>query len=90
MRISVTGSFHNIDGGVERGQVVDVDEPTAHRYIRNGIAEPVEAEVEESAVLTPVAESAVVKSPRGRPKRVKPPAEWHDEKAPGWKEVEQE
>ena len=46
-------------------------------------------QAEESAVAEPKAESATVRR-RGRPKKVRPPAEWHDEKAPGWKEVEQE
>jgi hypothetical protein len=46
-------------------------------------------QAEESAVAEPKVESATVKR-RGRPKRVKPAAEWHDENAPGWKEVKQE
>jgi hypothetical protein len=85
--LHVTGSFHGLDT-VQDGQIVEVDEFNALRYIKNGIAEPVGDEhAEESAVLTPKVEAATVKR-RGRPK--KRPAEWHDEHAPGWSEVKQQ
>jgi hypothetical protein len=81
----VTGSFHGLDN-VQHGQIVDIDEFNALRYIKMGVAEPVEEHTEESAVLTPKVETATVKR-RGRPKK-KP--EWHDEHAPGWSEVKQQ
>lgn len=82
MRVDVTGTFHNMDAGVRRGDIVDVDEATALRYIHNGIAERVEAGIEESAVLASVAESATVR----RRVRQKRPADWHEEGASGWSE----
>lgn len=86
---TVTGSFHNIDGGIPAGTVVDVDDDDAARYIKNGLAAPADDEHQaaESAVLQPQTESTVAK-PRGRKKT--PPPQWHDEHAPGWSEVEQQ
>lgn len=85
MLIDVSGTFHNIDAGVRRGDIVDVDDATAARYVQHGIAEHVDAGGEESAVLdAPGAESAVAKR-RGAPRKKKQP-DWHDEKAPGWSE----
>lgn len=78
--LGVTGSFHGIDN-VQPNQIVDIDEYNALRYIKNGIAEPVDG-VEESAVLTPVVETATARR-RTRPKK-KP--DWRDESAPGWSE----
>lgn len=85
MLIDVSGTFHNIDAGVCRGDVVDVDDATAARYFQHKIAEPLDAGGgEESAVLdTAGAESAVVKPRGGRRKRQ---PDWTDEKAPGWSE----
>jgi hypothetical protein len=88
MKETVTGAFHNIDGGVERGQVVDVEDVHALRYIAAGRAERVgkEPAEEESAVVEPEkVESAVVKKRPGRPKKQ---PEWHDEHAPGWEKVD--
>lgn len=84
LKIHVTGSFHGIEGGVLPGTIVDVDDFDADRYVKNEIAEYV-AGTEEHAVLDTEAESAVVKPRRGRPKKQ---PEWDDEKAPGWKEVD--
>jgi hypothetical protein len=78
----ITGSFHGVDGGVEVGQLVDVDDISAARYVKSGLAELVKG-TEESAVVEPEVESAVVKPRRGRPKKQ---PEWHDEPAPGWKD----
>jgi hypothetical protein len=88
---SITGSFHNIDGGVERGEIVDVEEVHALRYVKSGLAERVgkEPAEEESAVVEPEkVESAVVKrTTRGRPKKQ---PDWHEEHAPGWKDASPE
>jgi hypothetical protein len=87
MRIDVAGAFHNVDAGVKRGDIVDVDDASAARYIALGYAEPVDDHPgEEAAVLEPETESAVAKR-RGRKKK---PPEWDDENAPGWSEVEQQ
>lgn len=84
----ITGSFHGVDGGAEVGQVVDVDDFSAARYIKSGLAELVKG-TEESAVVEPDnVESAVVRPRRGgRPKKS---PEWHEEKAPGWKDASPE
>lgn len=80
--LGVTGTFHGIDN-VQPGQVVDIDQFNALRYIKLGIAEPVGDEhAEESAVLTPPVETATARR-RTRPKK-KP--DWRDESAPGWSE----
>lgn len=92
MRVTVTGTFHNIDGGVQAGQIVDVDEASAKRYINmwpQPLAEPVDESVEENAVLDTPAETAVVTPRRGRGRPKKQP-EWHDEDAPGWKDANPE
>ena len=39
MKMSVFGTFHNLDGGVKVGQVVDIDDAEAERYIALGYAE---------------------------------------------------
>jgi hypothetical protein len=89
LRHDVTGTFHGISGGVQRGQVVEVDDANGRRYIAAGLAEsaaPKKDEVEEHAVVeSAVVESAVVKRGRGRPRRQ--PSEWADEGAPGWKDA---
>jgi hypothetical protein len=82
----ITGSFHGVDGGVERGQVVDVDDVSAARYVKSGVAELVK-DVEEHAVIDEESESAVVKPRRGRPKKA---PGWDDEHAPGWKDASPE
>lgn len=82
----VTGSFHGVDGGAERGSVVDVDDVSAARYVKSGLAELVKG-TEESAVVETEVESAVVKPRRGRQKK---PPEWDDEQAPGWKDASPE
>jgi hypothetical protein len=82
----ITGSFHSIDGGVEVGQVVDVDDVSAARYIKNGLAEKAGGTA-ESAVIEPEVESAVVKPRRGRQKK---DPEWHDDQVPGWKDASPE
>lgn len=85
MLIDVSGTFHNIDAGVCRGDVVDVDDATAERYVQHGIAELLDVGGEESAVLDASgAESAVTKRRGGARKKKQP--DWHDEKAPGWSE----
>jgi hypothetical protein len=38
MLATIGGTFHNIPNGVKRGDVVDIDEIPAKRYIVNGIA----------------------------------------------------
>lgn len=82
----VTGSFHGVDGGVERGSVVDVDDVSAARYVKSGLAELVKG-TEEHAVVESEVESAVVKPRRGRQKK---DADWHEDKAPGWKDASPE
>jgi hypothetical protein len=86
LRQPVTGTFHHIEGGVEVGQVVDVDDANAARYIKSGLAELVK-DVEEHAVVDEKVEAAVVKPRRGRPKK---DPDWHDEDAPGWKDANPE
>lgn len=86
LKQGVTGTFHNIDGGVEVGQVVDVDDVSAARYVKSGLAELVGDTVENAVIDTEV-ESAVVKPRRGRPKKQ---PEWDDEQAPGWKDASPE
>lgn len=39
MKMTVQGTFHNIDGGVKVGDVVDIDDAEAERYIALGYAE---------------------------------------------------
>jgi hypothetical protein len=97
-----TGTFHGIDGGVTRGQVIDLDDDDAARYISSGMAEalPEPEPEEERAVIdtTPVTvtadagltgevETAVPKRRPGRPRKT---PEWHDDNAPGWSAVEKE
>lgn len=41
LKISVSGTFHNIDGGVVVGQVVEVPDAEGERYIALGYAEAV-------------------------------------------------
>jgi hypothetical protein len=86
MLYEVTGTFHGIEGGIPRGGVVDIDDVHAQRYIAAGAAKRAENEPqaveEESAVIEPETESAVVKK---RPRRRAP--EWHDDAAPGFKKV---
>lgn len=85
---SITGTFHNIDGGLEVGDVVDVDDASAARYVKSALAERVgkQPAEEESAVVEPEnVESAVVKK---RPARPKKQPDWGDERAPGWKKVD--
>jgi len=81
-----------VTGRFLAGSIVEADDFDALRYLHDHVAELVAdppPAVAESAVLTPEVESATVKR-RGRPKKARPPAAWHDDKAPGWKEVEQE
>lgn len=89
MKEQITGAFHNRDGGVEVGEIVDVEDVHALRYINAGRAERVgkEPAKEESAVVeSENVESAVVKrTTRGRAKKQ---SDWHDEHAPGWKDTE--
>jgi hypothetical protein len=86
LKIHVTGTFHGIEGGVPLGTVVEVSEFDAARYVKNDIAEHISVpEVEEeSSVVSPVVESAVVKR-RGRPRKENT---WHDEHAKGWSKVD--
>ena len=84
MKIPVSGTFHNIDGGVAVGDVVEVDDDNGARYCWLGYAEKVTKKpdpepepVEEHATLPePVAETATL--PRrgpGRPPKGVPPVE---------------
>jgi hypothetical protein len=41
MKISINGTFHNIDGGVKVGDVVDIDEQSAANYVASGYAEAI-------------------------------------------------
>jgi hypothetical protein len=41
-RLPILGMFHNDPNGVQVGQVVDVEEFHARRYVRNEWAEPVD------------------------------------------------
>jgi hypothetical protein len=88
MLYEVTGTFHGIEGGIPRGGVVDIDDVHAQRYIAAGAAKRAENEPaaveEESAVIEPETESAVVKPRRGRPKKQ---PEWHDD-GPGWQKAD--
>lgn len=86
MKQGVTGTFHSIDGGVEPGQVVDVDDVSAARYVKSGLAELIGG-TEENAVIDTEVESAVAKPRRGRQKKQ---PEWDDEQAPGWKDASPE
>jgi hypothetical protein len=53
----IEGTFHNDPLGVHRGEVVDVDEMNAIRYIANGYAVPVSrADKAEYADIVPVPE----------------------------------
>lgn len=84
MKAQITGTFHNRDGGVEVGDIVDVEDVHAARYITSGLAEA--ADTVEDAVVDETAETAVVKQPRrSRPKKQ---PDWDDEHAPGWKKVD--
>lgn len=68
----VAGTFHGIDMGVQRGDVVEVGDE-ADRYIRIGLAEPVDRG-EERAVPDDDddVEAAVPKRGPGRPKKAPP------------------
>jgi hypothetical protein len=39
MLIDVGGTFHNVAGGVKRGDVVEVDDDNARRYMQLGYAQ---------------------------------------------------
>jgi hypothetical protein len=85
LRIHVTGTFHGIEGGVLPGTIVEVDDVDSDRYVKNCVAEYVTGD-EENAVVEPTqVESAVVKR-----RKTRKPADWHDEKAPGWSKVDKE
>ena len=63
MKMDVAGSFHNIDGGVRAGQVVDVQpDEEAARYVALGYAEEVakSAPKVEKAVASPKVETAAL------------------------------
>lgn len=64
MKIAVLGSFHNIDSGVKVGQVVDIDDENALRYINLRYAEAVgdSGPLVERAIV-PEAETATLKAP---------------------------
>lgn len=69
MKLSVAGSFHNIDAGVKVGDVVDIEDAEAHRYVALGYAEAVvedkpkrPPEVKEERAVAPKAETAVTKT----------------------------
>lgn len=40
LRAPISGTFHGIEGGVARGQIVDIDDDEAMRYIGLGLCEP--------------------------------------------------
>jgi hypothetical protein len=48
MLIHITGTFHNIDGGVRPGDVVDVDDQSGINYCMSGYAEPVTKTAEKA------------------------------------------
>jgi hypothetical protein len=86
---TVLGSFHNRLEGAKYGEVVDIDEDNARRYIHVGMAEAVPEPPEERAVPDPdqSVQTAVPARKVGRPRRA---PEWHDDDAPGFKPVEQQ
>ncbi len=72
LKYAVTGTFHNMDG-LRYGDVVEIDDGDAERYIRQGFAEAVadkpaaEKPVQEHAVATSdTEEHAVPPATRGR------------------------
>lgn len=70
MKVSVAGTFHNLPEGVQRGDVVDIDDVEAARYIMLGYAERADQRGEEHATVRSVAvEHAVM------PKVVEPEPE---------------
>lgn len=75
MKITISGTFHNIGGGVQRGDVVDVDEANAIRYCKLGYAEPVEERIEERAVVVPQVEERKQPDPEPEPEPEAPVAE---------------
>jgi hypothetical protein len=90
MRQTITGTFHNIDAGVARGDIVDIDNDNANRYIKLGLAEPLDKPpVEEHTTITSETVETAVPKPKtaGGRSRAKPPA-WHDLDAPGWTNVD--
>lgn len=56
LRRDITGTFHGIDGGLKRGDVVEVDDANGARYCKLGYAEPVVEKHVETAVVEPVIE----------------------------------
>jgi hypothetical protein len=88
MRVHISGTFCDDDRGAWPGKIIDVADEEAHRMVRVGQAELVEAR-EEQAVPEPsdLVETAIPKKKVGRPRKA---PEWHDDDAAGFKPVEQQ
>lgn len=71
MKVSVAGTFHNLPEGVQRGDVVDIDDVEAARYIMLGYAERADQRGEEHATVRSAGvEHAVM--PKAEAEPVKP------------------
>lgn len=76
MLTSISGTFHGISAGVKHGDVVDVDEFSALRYLKAGYAHPVKDEAK------PVVETAVVPVEDVETAKLDAPAEVDDKPQP--------
>ena len=93
MLVPMPGTLHSIYENTQAGDIIDVDEVSAARYVAQGFAVGVDVEPsEERAVVEVEAEVAVpevkVEKKRGpgRPRKVVEP-DWADDDARGWKKV---
>lgn len=87
MKVSISGTFHNIDGGVRIGDVVDIDDQSAANYMEAGYAEAVNQDrrsfpeehavqgfsKEERAVLDTEIIGAASSRPIPQPRAPRPP-----------------
>lgn len=80
---AVAGTFHNVDGGVAIGEVVDVDDAEAKRYIDLGQAEKASKKTETATPSDADVETAALDDEEeepedGTPKQSAPKQVWID------------
>lgn len=86
---SIEGTFHNDPRGVHKGDVVDLDEVWALRYVASGYAVPVGKKAADVVASMPVAEEAAVVDDKppppplpSKPEKPAPPPQLVSEPAP--------
>jgi len=68
----IAGSFHNDPLGVQRGQVVDIDDVWALGYIAGGQATPVGEKAKEVVASVPEVEKDAFVHPEPKPEKPEP------------------